>query len=78
MDGGLKLHHDGLSNTFQQGLKDTTPAAESGKGDSRINTPDAGDFGPELFTDLGTTEVSFGRDVELPPTRRKDEDNKIS
>lgn len=73
VDGELRLH--GLP---QQGSTPVPAPTESGKGSDRINKADAGDIRPELFADLGTPEVSFGRDVELPPTGRKTEDNQIS
>lgn len=77
VDGNLKVYHDGQQNTFVQGPQVNSNTTEGPKGSGRTYQAGEGDIRPELFTDLGTPEVSFGRDVELPPTGRKDEGNKI-
>lgn len=76
VDGDLRLHHEGIG--IAQGPKDIPIAAKSPAGNGGFNTPSEADIRPELFTDSDTPEISFGRDVELPPTRRADEGNKIS
>lgn len=78
MDGDLRLHHDGLGNINIQRSQDIPSPTKSATGDSGVNTPSERNIGPELFTDVGTPEISFGRDVELPPTGCEDEGNKIS
>lgn len=71
VDGNLRLNHDGIQLRTQESPNLPAPVKE-GEGSTGTHKTNEGDIRPELFTDLGTPEVSFGRDVDLPPTGRKD------
>lgn len=72
VDGNLRLNHEGVSAPGQQGSPNLPPPTKDAEGSTGTHRTNEDSIGPGLFTDLGTPEVSFGRDVELPPPGRKD------
>lgn len=75
--GSLKVDYEGRpGNTItpSQGPVDAPIAPKVGPGMGGGPTAAEPDIKPEFFADTGTPEVSFGVDVEEPPTGTPDKD----
>ncbi|MEM3000657.1 MAG: hypothetical protein QXP41_00495 [Candidatus Nitrosocaldus sp.] len=77
IDGAIRIIYEGRQNipgTLQGSVNSSTPT-ENQQGNTGIDKNIEGSVGPEFFASIDTPQITFGTEIELPPSESENEDN---